>query len=79
MGLFSIILFIIIFYLVIKLLKRLFLGWLFRTPRPDNKQSFQEPKTPESQEDRILEYQKKSFEKTDVEDVDFEEIKTNAN
>lgn len=32
---------------------------------------------PESQEERILEYQKKNFEKSEVEDADFTEIKNN--
>lgn len=80
MGLFfSFILLIITLYLIFKLLKRLFLGWLFRPPRPNNrqKQNYQKPKAPESQEDRILEYQKKNFEKADAEDVEFEEIKNN--
>jgi hypothetical protein len=33
------------------------------------------PKKTETQEERIMDYQKKSFEATQVEDVDFEEIK----
>jgi hypothetical protein len=33
------------------------------------------PKQPETQEARIMDYQKKSFEATQIEDVDFEEIK----
>lgn len=33
------------------------------------------PKQPESQDERIIEYQKKSFESTEVEDADFIEIK----
>jgi hypothetical protein len=33
------------------------------------------PKKTETQEDRIIDYQKKSFEATQVEDVDFEEIR----
>lgn len=78
MGFFiSIILLIVIFYLTIKLLKRLFIGWLFRAHTNSHRQEESKPKTPESQEDRILEYHKKSFEKTDAEDVEFEEIKTN--
>lgn len=78
MGLFSIILLIITFYLTFKLLKRLFIGWIFRTHTNNHRQEEQKQKTPETQEDRILEYQKKSFEKTDAEDVEFEEIKTNS-
>ncbi|MDD4777061.1 MAG: hypothetical protein PHV53_02115 [Fermentimonas sp.] len=38
-------------------------------PRPE------QPKQPETQEDRIIEYQKKSFESTEAEDADFIEIK----
>lgn len=76
MNLFILFLLIIIFYLIFKLLKRLFIGWLFSTHTNNHRQEEPKPKTPENQEDRILEYQKKSFEKTDVEDVEFEEIKT---
>ncbi|MDD2299552.1 MAG: hypothetical protein PHQ67_03725 [Fermentimonas sp.] len=35
----------------------------------------EQPKQPETQEDRIIEYQKKSFESTEAEDADFVEIK----
>lgn len=35
----------------------------------------EQPKQPETQEDRIIEYQKKSFESTEAEDADFIEIK----
>ena len=34
-----------------------------------------QPKQPESQEERIIDYQKKSFESTEVEDADYVEIK----
>lgn len=33
------------------------------------------PKQPERQEDRIIDYQRKTFESSDVEDADFVEIK----
>ena len=36
-----------------------------------------QPKQPESQEERIIDYQKKSFESTEVEDADYIEIKYN--
>ena len=42
---------------------------------PYNRHSQQQKNEPETQEDRILDYQKKSFETTDVIDVEFEEIK----
>ncbi|WP_294080389.1 hypothetical protein [Proteiniphilum sp. UBA5384] len=35
----------------------------------------QQPKQPESQEERIIEYQKKNFESSDIEDADYVEIK----
>lgn len=76
MNLFILFLLIITFYLIFKLLKRLFIGWLFSAHTNNHRQEEPKPKTPENQEDRILEYQKKSFEETDVEDVEFEEIKT---
>jgi hypothetical protein len=34
-----------------------------------------EDKDPESQEERIIEYQKKNFESSDIEDADYVEIK----
>lgn len=37
--------------------------------------SQRQPKQPETQEDRIIEYQKKTFEKSEAEDVEFTEIK----
>lgn len=39
------------------------------------RQQRQRPEQPETQEDRIIEYQKKSFETTEAEDADFIEIK----
>lgn len=37
----------------------------------------EQPKQPETQEDRIIEYQKKSFDTTEAEDAEFIEIKDN--
>ena len=37
--------------------------------------SQRQPREPETQEDRIIEYQKKTFEKSEAEDVEFTEIK----
>ncbi len=47
----------------------------FNSQNERAKQRPSPPKQPESQEDRIIEYQKKSFESTEVEDADFIEIK----
>ena len=38
-------------------------------------QQEQRAKEPETQEERILDFQKKSFETSDAEDVEFEEVK----
>ncbi|MEA4918595.1 hypothetical protein [Proteiniphilum sp.] len=38
-------------------------------------QRTQQTKQPDNQQDRIIEYQKKKFESSDVEDVDFVELK----
>ena len=78
MGLFRFILCFLAFCLLFR-----FLGIFFRIKSSGRKQrnytrqqSAQQPNPqPESQEDRILEYQKKNFEATDVEDADFEELK----
>ena len=40
-----------------------------------NQQRYNSSKKPETQEDRIVGYQRKSFLKEDAEDVEFEEIK----
>ena len=40
-----------------------------------NQQRYNPPRKPETQQDRIMEYQKKSFLKDEAVDVEFEEIK----
>ena len=72
------------FYFLFRFLLRFFLGagqrrgynyrqWGGTNTR--NQQPHHQPKDPETQEERILEYQKKSFESADAHDVEFEEIK----
>lgn len=39
------------------------------------RQGAQQNKQPDNQQDRIIEYQKKKFESSEVEDVDFVEVK----
>lgn len=74
MGAFlNLLLFFFAIYFLWKIIKQFIIGNHRRAANnPYNKK---EEKQPETQEERILEYQKKSFEKTDAEDVDFEEIK----
>lgn len=81
------ILVLIVVNFVVKLLFRLFFGWKMKNMRnnsygqrqKEQRQRYQhnskKSSTPETQEDRILDFQKKSFEKTDAEDADFIEIK----
>lgn len=77
---FRLILFIIIFSWVLRALRRLVFRRFYnkhfnqRGESSFNSSQQQENK-PETQEDRILDYQRKRFESTDVEDADFEEIK----
>ena len=47
----------------------------FNSQQGRTKQRPTQPKQPESQEERIIDYQKKSFESTEVEDADYIEIK----
>ncbi len=74
-----------IFFLAIYLILRSFGRWLLgkrfkqnssRYGTPHSGQSRREsPKQPETQQDRIIGYQKKTFESTEVEDAEFVEIK----
>ncbi len=71
--LFKILLLFLAIYFLLGIVKRLFLGNFKQAGNnPYNKE---EQKEPESQEDRILDYQKKKFESAHAEDVEFEEIK----
>lgn len=69
----------ILVFVAIYLLMKGFVGFLLgkRTGQssPFQKQQQEQPKQTESQDDRIIEYQKKTFESSDAEDVDFVEIK----
>ncbi|HBG42221.1 hypothetical protein [Limibacterium fermenti] len=72
---------IILFFIVISFLFRAFFAWVSHiagkksTPPGTRQQSRPSPSEPETQEERIISYQKKSFETTEAEDVDFVEIK----
>ena len=85
----GIILRIILFFVVVNYLVKLFFRFFFgirqsrggryqrqqRSYQQQSRQQQQQRKRPEAQEDRILDFQRKSFESTDVEDADFVEIK----
>lgn len=47
----------------------------FNSQRRRSQQRPTQPKQPESQEERIIDYQKKSFESAEIEDADYIEIK----
>ena len=47
----------------------------FKSQQSRTQQRSTQPKQPESQEERIIDYQKKSFESTEIEDADYIEIK----
>ena len=68
-------LFFPIVYLPMKAFVR-FLTGKGNTQAPPRQQQQTYTRQPETQDDRIIEYQKKNFEKSDVEDVDFVEIKS---
>ncbi|MBK5195414.1 MAG: hypothetical protein JJE08_05185 [Proteiniphilum sp.] len=69
----------ILVFVAIYLLMKGFVCFLLGK-RPGQSSSFQQnrgeqPKQTDTQEDRIIEYQKKTFESSDAEDVEFVEIK----
>lgn len=74
--LFKVLLIFAVIYMALSFLGRILFGTK-RKPQvsPYSRNSQQQQKEPETQEDRILDYQKKSFETTDAVDVEFEEIK----
>lgn len=77
MGLLKFILYVVVIYFLLRAISRLLanLGRK-RTGQYSQQQREQQPrKGPETQEERILDYQKRNFENTDVHDVDFVEIK----
>ncbi len=65
-----------VIYMAINFLGRALFGTQ-RKPQagPYSRHARQQQHEPETQEERILDYQKKSFETTDAVDVEFEEIK----
>lgn len=73
----KIILVFVVFYYLSRFLMRLFFGRLQRKASAfqNEQKANAETKEPETQEERILDYQRKSFESADVDDVDFEEVK----
>lgn len=74
---FKFLLILAVIYLVFVFVNRALFGTRRKTPNRSYGETRQTKKTPENQEERILEYQKKNFESSDAEDVDFEEIKHN--
>lgn len=87
MGYFiRLILAIVVINFVIRSVFRIFFGWRRRKSgynpytqqqQRRNYQSKATPKKPETQEERILDFQKKSFDSSKAEDADFIEIKDN--
>ncbi len=73
--LFFLILSFIIIRAVFSILFRILGGNRFKAKNRSYQQRPNRPKQPETQDERIIEYQKKSFESTEVEDADFIEIK----
>ena len=71
-----------LFFLAIYLFLKAFGAWLLGKRNKQNHSRYshqqtrtQPPKQPETQQDRIIDYQKKTFESSEVEDADFVEIK----
>lgn len=62
-------------YLLLKGFVRFLIGKRTGEAPPYRQQRPEQPRQPETQEDRIIEYQKKTFESSDAEDVEFVEIK----
>lgn len=72
-----ILIFVFIYLLIRGFFNLLTFGSRYRKNNPYNHQQQKSKQNvqPETQEDRIIEYQKKSFESSDIEDADFVEIK----
>ncbi len=75
------ILFVIVFSWILKVVRRLFFRFFYRrhfnqqNRNPYNQSPKEERRAPETQEDRILDFQRKKFESTDIEDAEYEEVK----
>jgi len=65
----------VVIYLLMKGLVGFLLGKRTRQSKPFQQQRQEQTKQSETQDDRIIEYQKKTFESSDAEDVEFVEIK----
>lgn len=73
----------LLFFIAIYFFLKAIAGWLLGKRYRENKsrgsfhrQSRNEPpKQPETQKDRIIDYQRKKFESSEVEDADFIEVK----
>lgn len=81
---FKFILFVIVFSWILKAARRLLFGIFYKRKfnqynNQYNNQQQQQPqqdkKSPETQEERILDFQRKKFESTDIEDADYEEVR----
>ncbi len=71
-------LFFVAIYLLLKsLITYLAVGNKSKRTKTYNRTQNKKANQPQTQEDRIIEYQKKRFESSEVEDADFVEIKKN--
>lgn len=78
--LFKFLFFFVIIYLLLRAFTRWIASWGRRaTGNYTQQQREQTQKEPETQEDRILDYQRKSFESAEAVDVEFEEVKDSDN
>ncbi|SDZ82119.1 hypothetical protein SAMN05216331_10574 [Porphyromonadaceae bacterium KH3R12] len=62
-------------YFLLKAVAAFLMGKRGRQTSNFRQQRVQQDKQPENQQDRIIEYQKKKFESSEIEDADFVEVK----
>ncbi len=62
-------------YFLLKAVAAFLMGKRGRQTSNFRQQRAQQAKQPENQQDRIIEYQKKKFESSEIEDADFVEVK----
>lgn len=62
-------------YFLLKAFTAFLMGKRGRQSPNQRQQRTQQAKQPDNQQERIIEYQKKNFESSDAEDVDFVEVK----
>lgn len=65
----------IVVYFILKSVTAFLMGKRGRQTSNYRRQRAQHAKQPENQQDRIIEYQKKDFESSEIEDADFTEVK----